>query len=78
VIAAARHFRMSPAGREAICAPGEVASVAADYTASQQYWGKITSSPPRRLSREEIALAAFRLGVSPATARRAIELGLFK
>lgn len=74
---AAAHWRRGGAdGREQIAAPGEIVSLAASYTGSQQYWGKITSRPPKRLSKTDLELVAFRLGCSVATARRAIELGL--
>jgi len=52
-------------------------SIAAAYTPTQQTWGKLTSKKPARLSPEDIALAAFRLGVKPSVARQAIEMGLF-
>jgi len=51
-------------------------SIAAHYTPAQQYWGKVTSRRPERLSRADIELVAFRLGCSVAAAKRAIELGL--
>lgn len=74
---AAAHWRRGGAdGREAIAAPGEVVSIAAHYTPAQQYWGKVTSKRPARLSRADIELVAFRLGCSVAAAKRAIELGL--
>jgi hypothetical protein len=70
------HWRHRSGDREAIATPGD-ASPLASYTPSQEYWGKVTSKRPPRLSPADIALAAFRLGVKPAVARRAIELGLF-
>lgn len=74
---AAAHFRRGGSdGREALAAPGDILSIAANYTPQQQFWGKKTSRPPSRLSKADIELVAFRLGCSPATARRAIELGL--
>lgn len=74
---AAAHWRRGGAdGREQIAAPGEIVSLAANYTPSQQYWGKVTSRPPKRLSRADLELVAFRLGCSIDTARRAIEMGL--
>ncbi len=74
---AASHFRRGGAdGREPLAAPEEILSIAKNYTPSQQYWGKFTSRPPRRLSKADIALTAFRLGVKPAALRRAIELGM--
>jgi hypothetical protein len=51
-------------------------SIAQAYTPSQQFWGKITSKKPQRLSRADLELTAFRLGCSVESARRAIELGL--
>lgn len=74
---AASHFRRGGAdGREPLAAPEEILSIAKNYTPSQQYWGKFTSRPPKRLSKADIALQAFRLGVKPAALRRAIELGM--
>ena len=74
---AAAHFRRGGAdGREALAAPGDITSIAVNYTPQQTYWGKLTSRPPTRLSKADIELVAFRLGCSLATARRAIELGL--
>jgi hypothetical protein len=52
-----------------------VQSLAKGYTPSQAYWGKFTSKRPERLSPEDLALQAFRLGVKPATLRSAIESG---
>jgi hypothetical protein len=76
-VIAASHFRRGGAdGREPLAAPEEILSIAKNYTPSQQYWGKFTSRPPRRLSKADIALTAFRLGVKPAALRRAIELGM--
>jgi len=76
VIAAATWRRGGADGREAIAAAGEVVSIAQAYTPSQQFWGKITSKKPQRLSRADLELTAFRLGCSVESARRAIELGL--
>lgn len=74
---AASHFRRGGAdGREPIAAPEELLSLAKNYTPQQQYWGKFTSRPPKRLSEADIALTAFRLGVKPAALRKAIQLGL--
>lgn len=74
---AASHFRRGGAdGREPLAAPEEILSIAKNYTPSQQYWGKFTSRPPKRLSKADIALQAFRLGVKPSALRRAIELGM--
>ena len=74
---AAAHWRRGGAdGREAIAAPGEIVSLASKYTPSQQFWGKVTSKRPQRLSRADLELVAFRLGCTVESARRAIELGL--
>ena len=74
---AAAHWRRGGAdGREAIAAPGEIVSLAQGYTPSQQFWGKVTSKRPQRLSRADLELVAFRLGCTIPAARRAIELGL--
>lgn len=71
------HFRRGwPDGREPLAPPGEVSSLAANYTPSQATWGKLTSKRPPRMSREDLELTAFRLGCSVAAARRALELGL--
>ena len=70
------HFRRGGEhGREPLAAPGDVQSLAKDYTPSQAFWGKVTSKRPERLSPEDLALQAFRLGVKPATLRSAIESG---
>lgn len=71
------HYRHRSGAREALAAPSDHLSIAASYTPTQQTWGKLTSKPPARLSPEDIALAAFRLGVKPSVARQAIEMGLF-
>lgn len=71
------HYRHRSGQREAIAAPGDSASLSAVYAPSQQTWGKLTSRRPAPLSREDIALLAFRTGVKPAILRRAIELGVF-
>lgn len=74
---AASHFRRGGSdGREALAAPGDITSIAKNYTPQQTYWGKLTSKSPTRLSKGDIELVAFRLGCSLATARRAIALGL--
>lgn len=74
---AAAHFRRGGAdGREPIAAPGEIASIAQHYTPQQQHWGKVTSRTPKRLSKADLELVAFRLGCSVASARKAIEMGL--
>lgn len=72
------HFRRGGAdGREPIAAPGDVSSIAKNFTPTQTYWGKVTSKRPPKLSRPDLELAAFRLGCSVETARRAILAGLF-
>ena len=76
MISAAAWRRGSADCREAIATAGEVVSIAKNYTASQQFWGKVTSKKPQRLSRADLQLTAFRLGCSVESARRAIELGL--
>jgi hypothetical protein len=78
VIAAAHWRRGGPDGREPIAAAGEVVSLAKNYTKSQEYWGKVTSSRPAPLTASHVQLVAFRLGCSFDTARRAILLGLVK
>lgn len=71
------HFRRGGAeGREPIAAPGDVVSIAKTYTPSQQYWGKLTSKRPARLSLADLELTAFRLGCTVQAAKRAIEMGL--
>jgi len=77
VIAHAHFRRGGQDGREPIAAPGDVISIAKTYTPSQSYWGAITSKRPPRLSREDLELAAFRLGCSVEAAREAILKGLF-
>ncbi len=78
MIAAAHWRRGGPDGREPIAAAGEVVSLAKNYTKSQEYWGKVTSSRPAPLTASHVQLVAFRLGCSFDTARRAILLGLVK
>jgi hypothetical protein len=78
VIAAAHWRRGGPDGREPIAAAGEVVSLAKNYTKSQEYWGKVTSSRPAPLTASHVQLVAFRLGCSFDTARRAILMGLVK
>ena len=71
------HFRRGGSeGREALAAPGDLTSLAAKFTASQGYWGKITSQRPEPYSKGDIELAAFRLGVKPATLRQALNMGV--
>lgn len=70
------HFRRGGEhGREPLAAPGDVQSLAKDYTPTQQFWGKVTSKRPARLSPADLELQAFRLGVKPATLKTAIESG---
>lgn len=74
---ASAHFRRGGRdGREPIAAPGEVVSIAQSYTPTQQYWGKVTSKRPPKLSRSDLELTAFRLGCTVEAARLAIEMGL--
>jgi hypothetical protein len=76
-VIASAHFRCGgAAGREPIAAPGEVASLAASYTPQQSYWGKITSTRPAPMSKGDIELAAFRLGVKPAALVAALRAGV--
>jgi hypothetical protein len=76
VIAAAHWRRGGAEGREQLAAPGDLTSLAKGYTPTQAYWGKITSKPPERLSKAEIELQAFRLGVKPAALRQLIASGV--
>jgi hypothetical protein len=76
VIAYSQFRRSSNGEREPIAGSSEVKSLAAGLTVQQQFWGKVTSTPPKRLSRADLELTAFRLGVSVEAAKRAIELGL--
>lgn len=78
MIAAAHFRRGGPDGREPLVAPGEVQSIATGYTPQQQYWGKLTSQRPGKLTRSHLELVAFRLNCSIDTARRAILMGLVK
>jgi hypothetical protein len=71
------HYRHKGGTREAVCPAGVVDTLGSSYTATQAYWGTLTSKRPERLSPADIALAAFRLGVKPEAARKAIEMGLF-
>lgn len=71
------HFRNSGGRREAIAAPGDSTSIAKLFTPSQATWGKVTSRPPAPNTREALELAAFRLGVKPATLAKAITMGVF-
>jgi hypothetical protein len=74
---AAAHFRRGAGDREQIAAPGESPSFAANYTPSQQAWGKLTSREPPPDSLAALQLTAFRLGVKPAALLKAIKVGLF-
>jgi hypothetical protein len=71
------HFRSSGGRREAIAAPSDSTSLAKTFTPSQEFWGKKTSREPAPQSRAAIELAAFRLGVKPATLAKAIAMGVF-
>jgi hypothetical protein len=57
-------------------APGEVTSLAANYTPQQSYWGKVTSKRPDPGSKADIELAAFRLGIKPAALLAALRAGI--
>lgn len=63
-----------PEGREALPPAGSVDYSATAGTASQAYWGKITSRP--QTTQRDIEYAAWKLGCTYATAKRAIEEGL--
>jgi hypothetical protein len=76
VIAAAHWRRGGAEGREQLAAPSDLTSLAKGFSGSQAYWGKITSKPPERLSKADIELAAFRLGVKPAALRELIASGV--
>lgn len=71
------HFRSSGGRREPIAAPSESTSIAKTFTPSQQFWGTKTSREPDPKSRAAVELAAFRLGVKPATLAKAIAMGVF-
>lgn len=74
---AVAHWRRGGAnGREPIAAPGDVTSIAANYTPSPQYWGKKTSKPRQPVSRSDLEYVAWKLGCTVAAAKRAIDLGL--
>ena len=71
------HFRRGGVeGREPIAAPGDVVSIAKDYTPTQQYWGKVTSKRPAATNTADLELVAYQLGCSVEAARRAIKFGL--
>ena len=76
MIAAAHWRRGGAEGREQLVAPSDLTSLAKGYTPTQAYWGKITSKPPKRLSKAAIELQAFRLGVKPAALRQLIASGV--
>ena len=76
MIAAAHWRRGGAEGREQLAAPGDLTSLAKAFTGSQAYWGKITSRPPERLSKADIELQAFRLGVKPDALRELIASGV--
>lgn len=78
MIAIAHWRRGGPYGREPLVAPHGNGGIASQYTASQQFWGKVTSKRPPAASRADLELIAFRLGCSVDAARRAMELGLLK
>jgi predicted kinase len=71
------HFRYSGGRREAIAAPSDSTSIAKLFSPSQATWGKVTSRKPDPHSRAALELAAFRLGVKPATLVKAIVMGVF-
>ncbi len=69
------HWRRGGAdGREAIAAAGESQSAVSDYTATQEFWGKVTSRP--QPTRGELEYLAWKLGCSVDTVKRAIAQGL--
>jgi hypothetical protein len=72
------HFRRGGAdGREPIAGPGEITSIATNYTPTQTYWGKVTSRRPQRPTNPaDIELVAYQLGCTVEAARRAIKFGL--
>lgn len=72
------HWRRGTSGREAIAAPNDSTSIAKGYTPIQQTWGKVTSREPDSSSAAALQLAAFRLGVKPATLAKAIDMGVFR
>jgi hypothetical protein len=73
------HFRRGGAdGREPIAAPGDITSLAANYTPQQQFWGAVTSKRPAKFSKADIELTAFRLGVKPAALLQALASGVLR
>jgi hypothetical protein len=76
VISRWNHWRRGGAdGREAIAAVGERKSSVSDYTAQQQFWGKVTSRP--RISRRDLEYLAWKLGCTVTAVKAAIDQGLF-
>lgn len=76
MIAVAHWRRGGQDGREPIAAPGDITSIAANYTPSQQYWGKITSKRREPMQRRDLEVIAWRLGCTVSAAKRAVDLGL--
>lgn len=78
MIARWSHWRnCGDARREPVAAAGEVKSIAKAYLPPAQSWGKITSTRPRRYTREELEVMAFRVGCSVSALQRALDLGLW-
>lgn len=71
------HWRRGASDREAIAPPGVCVSIAKNLSKSQEFWGKVTSREPASNSKAALELAAFRLGVKPATLSKAIAMGVF-
>jgi hypothetical protein len=71
------HFRSIGGRREPIAGPSDSTSLAKAFTPAQEFWGKKTSREPDPSSRAAVELAAFRLGVKPATLAKAIAMGVF-
>lgn len=77
MIARWSHWRNSgDARREPVAAVGECQSIAKTYLPPAQHWGKITSTRPRRYTREELESIAYRVGCSVEALKRAIDMGL--
>jgi hypothetical protein len=75
VISRWNHWRRGGAdGREAIAAAGECKSAVCDYTAAQQFWGKLTSRP--QPTRRDLEYLAWKFGCTVETVKRAIDEGL--
>lgn len=70
------HYRHGHGRREPLATPQET-GLSGHMPKTHETWGKITSQRPPRLSPADIALTAFRLGVSREAARQALEMGLF-